>query len=90
MVICPNCDHGKVTSLQCPGAKVVTITCNYCNGSGEITDEQLYAIRVGSQARTDRVRRGLSQREEAARLGWDVVELSHFENGRSFKPPSGV
>lgn len=88
MCICPRCDKGKVTSLQCPGGKVVTRDCDYCNGTGKITDDMLYAIRVGEESRQDRIKRGLSQREEAQRLGWDVVELSHFENGRPFKPPA--
>lgn len=58
------------------------INCMTCGGAGTISEAHAERIAKGRQMRDDRVKRGLSLREEADRLGISVVELSAIEWGR--------
>lgn len=73
---------GEITALLCPGGDVRQLTCRDCRGTGRIDDARAAEITEGLRRRADRLERGLSQREEAARLGMDVVAYSRLENPR--------
>lgn len=86
---CPECDGAKQnTALVCgvrDGRRFCdqrNLTCGTCGGTGVITEEQAARIKEGRRLRNDRVARGVSQREEAARLGITPQELSKREAGR--------
>lgn len=85
MCVCPKCENGTIVVLVCPGAKWVTRECDYCHGTGQITDEQLSDIQAGKAMRDERLKRGISQSERAVELGMDWVAYSHLENGRPDK-----
>jgi DnaJ-class molecular chaperone len=57
--------------------------CRTCAGHGLISREQADRIAEGERRREDRKARGLSLREEAARLGVKPWALSDIENGRT-------
>lgn len=89
MVTCPSCkgtkevftfenrglDHRAHTSGMRP--------CKTCKGSGKITNEHMARIEKGRELRKDRLYRGMTFREEAARLEISVVELSRLERGET-------
>lgn len=83
---CPDClGRGTVTALLCGrgiNCRERELPCRICDGSGTITEEIQARIDAGKAMRADRIRRGLSQREEAARLGITPQELSKREAGR--------
>lgn len=57
------------------------VTCLTCKGEGALTPERLRAINEGAAMRRERIARGESIRDAAARLGVDVVTLSQREHG---------
>jgi len=59
-----------------------SITCIECHGSGSISDERRDELLAAEKMRKDRKARGLSLREEAARLGITPAELSRREFAR--------
>lgn len=61
---------------------VEKIHCFTCHGAGEISEEHVRLIEEGERLRADRIARGLSLREEAARLGCPPRELSDREQGK--------
>ena len=86
---CPSCGgRGSGYSIVCGErngrrfSESRVTDCSVCKGAGIITPEKAAAIAEGERRREDRLGRGLSQREEAARLGMDVALLSKIENGR--------
>lgn len=83
VTLCPHCNgKGGTLVLSCPGANIREIKCNTCQGTGQVTLARKNAILSGERMRADRLRRGLSQSEEANRLGITLQELSHRELGR--------
>lgn len=83
---CPHCGgSGKVRALGCGvfggrrGTQIVTLRCPKCHGDGVFVPERLA---LGERRRKDRIRRRLSQREEAARLGITPQHLAQLESGR--------
>lgn len=78
---CPECEgKGFHVALACPGARIVHLPCRVCD-NGEITQDDLDRIKAGRDKREDRIRRDMSLREEAKRIGISPVELSVIERG---------
>lgn len=90
---CPSCKgakggHGFVCGAK--GGDVRWLPCSVCGGSGEVTEERAVRIQEGTAFRLDRaVSRGKTLREEAARLGVDMVELSAIEQGHDPRTEAG-
>lgn len=85
MSICPDCEGAGIQELftLCGGYRGrIRRECPLCKGAGAITPEQLERVRHGDRMREERLGRGLTQRQEAKRLGISVVELSQREAGR--------
>jgi hypothetical protein len=89
-VPCPDCGGRKVTlgfvdafspSGDCVGT-LIRGDCCLCNGEGVISVDRNAQIIAGEELRADRLRRNVSIREEAARLGISPSELSRRERGR--------
>lgn len=88
MAICRSCKgSGEVfahVNTASPATHGFQMTkCFACDGSGELSLEQVEAMERGRALRADRVGRGMSLRAEAARLGISAVELSRRERGKS-------
>jgi hypothetical protein len=92
-VPCPDCSgrgHSLVHQYGVfdgrTGGRWVEVECLLCAGFGTVA-ASLAALRTailaeGERLRADRKARGLTQREEAERLGITVQELSDREHGR--------
>jgi hypothetical protein len=83
-MICPSCKGARESrGIACgpSGCAVRTFRCFTCHGSGEITEAHAARIEYGELMRHDRIRRRVTQREEAARLGCGVGEWSRIEHG---------
>ena len=84
IIQCPHCGgRGANQGITCgPGScEMRTHTCSTCGGSGRITPERQAKIQAGEAMRKDRISRNQTQREEAKRLGLDVVVYSRMERG---------
>lgn len=90
-MICPHCDGAKVVNCFWDGTDPKTgrrtggygpLTCFLCNGTGEVDQPYQARIVLGEIVRKDRIARGLSLRQEAARRGITAKELSDLEHGR--------
>lgn len=82
---CPDCAGvGNNTAILCGRGRstIRQVNCSLCGGTGEISAEVAERVRQGRELRADRIGRGLSQREEALRLGITPQALSHLEHGR--------
>ncbi|HEV8670968.1 MAG TPA: hypothetical protein VGS01_09570 [Candidatus Limnocylindria bacterium] len=81
--VCGDCrGTGEVTVYTCPGFIASKVRCSACRGIGRIDDARAAELTEGLRRRADRLERRLSQREEAARLGMDVVAYSRLEHPR--------
>lgn len=86
---CPRCHGtGSSTVLACGirsdggrFSETRQLPCTTCRSSGRISEERAAAMNAGERLCEDRIRRGVSQREEAARLGITREELSRRELG---------
>jgi ribosome-binding protein aMBF1 (putative translation factor) len=81
---CPHC-HGKGESMAfvCgTRCDYRAVKCSTCKGTGRVTAQQIEMMKEGEIIRRDRIARGLSIREEAARLNVDFPEWSRIEAGR--------
>lgn len=81
---CPSCKGARESrGIACgpAGCAVRTFKCFTCGGSGEITEAHAVRIEYGELMRQDRIRRRVTQREEAARLGCGLGEWSRIEHG---------
>lgn len=58
------------------------IDCDTCAGTGVISEEKLMAITAGKDLRADRIQRGRTISEEAARLKMTPAQYSALERGR--------
>lgn len=82
-MVCVACDgQGKTVGYACPGFRRIEMACAPCGGSGVAPPWQAEAVARGTVLRNERMARNVSQREEAKRIGVDVVVLSQAENGR--------
>ena len=88
-VPCPGCGGLKEhRGIGCgpSGCKVMSIPCSDCKGVGEMAAADAEALLAGRERgrmlREDRIRRGLSLREESRRLGISPVQLSDMERGK--------
>lgn len=84
MLICPRCDgQGQIHGIACgpQGGRMGYFKCSTCKGEGQITEKRMELIKKGEAMREDRITRNVSQREEAKRLGIDVVTYSQMEHG---------
>lgn len=89
-MICPDCNGKKqVFSMVCGRyssgggfSRNGLADCRTCDGTGEISKARVDAITEGQRRRDDRVARGVSQREEAKRLGITPTCRCHFGFGR--------
>jgi hypothetical protein len=59
-----------------------SMPCFMCNGTGEVDEGFEARLALGENRRQDRIARGLSLRQEAARLGITAEELCDREHGR--------
>lgn len=79
---CPRCIEGKIFGIGCPGFKPIEMTCNICNGTAEITEEQSEWIKRGAELRATRRTADVGPTEGARILGIPMSELCAMENGR--------
>ena len=90
MITCPSCGGRKETEIYVCGSGPRVQPCRPCEGTGEITTDQLIRILLGQYMRKNRVEyRNVSQREEAKRLGVDFLEWHGIECGRNPLTPEG-
>jgi hypothetical protein len=91
-IICPSCKGaGQSHGIMCgpAGCRTGALKCSTCDGSGVVTHEHLARIEYGRLMRQDRVRRRLTLREEAARLGCGFAEWSRIECGNEPETKEG-
>jgi hypothetical protein len=87
MTTCPDCNGARETFAMVHGHRSDgtafhrsgMMPCRTCKGTGEISDAKAAALVEGERRRQDRIARGLSGREEAARLGITPIELNRIE-----------
>lgn len=78
---CGSCrGTGEVTVYACPGFTPREVQCSACRGTGTIDDARAAELSEGLRRRADRLERGLTQAQEAARLGMDRMAYSRLEN----------
>lgn len=83
MSVCPTCNGtGTTEAMACPGFRRITLPCPRCAATGDITEERAAELAAAERLRRDRLDRGLTLRQEAARLGISAPELSRMENAR--------
>lgn len=71
-VICPRCDGGKSAfGVLCSdrGCQTGRGACDFCKGEGQVSSETAKRWHEGRAMRDARVKLGVSQQEEANRLG---------------------
>lgn len=82
---CPQCKGrgaGEGFITKADGCSYGAIKCSLCEGTGEVSWLRLERLRVGELLRQERLSRDKSGREEAKRIGVDVIVLNHLEHGR--------
>ena len=82
---CPECEGRKGASVfvdRQGGGRLEFMRCTYCVGLGTVSKIREAKYRLGEEMRKDRIARGMSLRQEAARLGIKPRELSNREWGR--------
>lgn len=80
MVECPHCSGKGCYHPYCGDARA--LQCGFCYGEGKVAPIKAASWVSGQDLQEDRMRRGLSLRQEAARLGVSPRELSDREWGR--------
>ena len=78
MITCPTCNGEKVIRAVLHD---VEIACDQCDGTGTVPDEMLTWIERGKEIRAERLARKVTLRDEAKRLGVDVMTISAIERG---------
>lgn len=85
---CPDCEgHGKTVATHVSYANGthgygVAMPCLRCSGSGTVPDVMREWMARGRRLREKRLAARRNLREEAARRGLNVVELSQMEHGK--------
>ena len=89
-VVCPECRGAKSSfAITCSdrGCQTGMRACSFCKGEGQVSSEAAERWRTGKAVRDARVKRGLTQQQEAEWLGISPRELNAIELGRlSFEP----
>ena len=85
LIICPHC-KGRKTSPAFVTTKTGNCSfqetdCFTCKGAGFITKDHRDRIVKGEGIRLERIKRGLSLRQEALMLGIKPIELARLERG---------
>ena len=76
---CPSCKgEKKLYGIGCPGFKPIEMDCPNCDKNGEIEKEKYEA---GQKRKKNRLKRKMTLRKEAQRLGICPAELSQIERG---------
>jgi hypothetical protein len=84
-VICTRCNGAKSAfGVRCSdrGYQTASWVCDFCKGAGQVSSERAERWRKGRAMRDARVKLGVSQREEANRLGISLIQLNDIEHGR--------
>ena len=82
-VACPTCEgKGEHGVYVCPGFRYTLVRCKRCDGSRTVTAAEAERVADGKQRADYRKARGLSLREEAARLGITPMALADIEHAR--------
>jgi hypothetical protein len=84
-VVCPDCGGekgGLRISCGSRGCQSSTFVCDFCKGEGQVSPEANALWQKGRELRTARVKRGLTQQQEARILGIDWIDLNDVELGR--------
>ena len=80
VVTCPSCDGAKegmaLVNRGDAGCALEKIPCWRCHGAGEISQEAFVRFEDGRRMKNERLERGESLREAAAREGMRPLELS--------------
>lgn len=87
MKTCPRCKGEKCLGVLAKGA-IQVLSCDICEGAGEISDEQMQLWTTGQEMREERLIAGLTLREAAAKIGCSPSVLSCRERGKPL--PKGV
>jgi hypothetical protein len=85
--LCPACGGSRgsvafVCAIPRTQSRRMWLACPLCTAEGKVEVAKAIAYVEGQRLRRDRVARGLSQRQEAERLGITPRELSDREQGR--------
>ncbi len=87
LVECPTCrGQGEYEVYACPGFRRVVVACKRCGATGRVTAAEAARVAEGKRRAEDRKARGLSLRDEAARLGITPMELADIEHARPLVP----
>jgi hypothetical protein len=84
LITCPSCKGRKGGQAMVCGPNVHGMRwmpCSTCKATGQVTEAHLARIEYGRLMRQDRIRRHMTMREEAARLGCGIGEWSRIEHG---------
>ena len=84
-VVCPECGGAKSSyAVSCSdrGCQTGVRVCGFCEGEGQVSSEAGERWRAGKAMRDARVKHGLTQEQEAERLGISPMELNDLEHGR--------
>lgn len=84
-VPCPECNGAGLVNVVwqgLPESVADAAECPVCRGIGEISPRHAARLETGRAMRKDRIARGVSLAEEAARLGIGKRELADREWGR--------
>lgn len=84
MAKCPQCEGRgwfDAFAMRATGCSLESLDCPACEGKGEVSEATLARLQKGRRMREDRLARGLSVREEAARLGISLLQLGRLERG---------
>ena len=85
LVVCPRCNGacgGQGFVCTASGDRFGFIRCHVCDGEGKVVSAVAERLRVGEIIRQQRLAQDRSGREEAKRIGADVIALNHLEHGR--------
>lgn len=94
MIPCPSCHGDGQTGLSFihyasgPG-RIDRLRCFTCKGEKQITEEHAARIERGKLMYRERIGRGKTLREDAARLGCDFGEWSRIEHGSEPETEAG-
>ena len=84
LIICPHCKGRKTSPAFVTiktGCSFQEVDCFTCKGAGFITRDHSDRIIKGEGIRLERIKRGLSLRQEALRLGIKPIKLARLERG---------
>ncbi len=84
-VVCPSCGGSKGGfRIACGslGCQTSTFVCDFCKGEGQVSAEADARWQKGCALRKDRVKRGLTQEQEARIRGIATIDLNAAEHGR--------